>query len=565
MSRPVDPRAQFIVKLHITNGYRYASTQPPSLNPDTGKKKYRYVHWGTVDKNLKFFPSSKYYLASPDERSRLIFPKDWDLSETDKPTGAKNPELHLYTSEEQNRFYGDIWLLEQVAIKTGIRKDLETVFDGNCELVDDILTLAMYPYVTQYTYNRVARWQKIVKSPSQRELTPSVITRITQSITEGHRIRLLKLRAARLETNELCCVDSTSRSEYGDSLADIQWGKNKEGLPLAQTNEVVVYTLSSHLPVYYRTFQGNMPDCSSLEVILKDLEFSGFKNLVFITERGYENISNLEKFIVQQESMIMFTKTSQKIVAKTIAGLGDLDRCTESMDIDTDAKLYYKQYDIDYELETIERQDKTPIRLKVNLYFDPVIRAKELMKLDIDLANQKRSLNEILKTGGMMPDNATIKRNYCYYKVTYDPATRKLLGYTKNDKKISKGRSDSGFYSIITFGVDFDSMKTLHTYRLRDEQEKYFQQMKSQMVSSRQPNWSEEGKTGRLLILFVSLIISSYVRYIWKSTELYDRLSSSLDILDEMKPIRCIEYTNKSQIITPFIGAQVKICEAFNF
>lgn len=47
------------------------------------------------------------------------------------------------------------------------------------------------------------------------------------------------------------------------------------------------------------------------------------------------------------------------------------------------------------------------------------------------------------------------------------------------------------------------AMQTWELYGLRDEQEKYFQQMKSQLGFDRQRNWSEEGKTGRLLILFV--------------------------------------------------------------
>ena len=115
----------------------------------------------------------------------------------------------------------------------------------------------------------------------------------------------------------------------------------------------------------------------------------------------------------------------------------------------------------------------------------------------------------------------------------------------------------------MTRGVDFDAMRTYHTYGLRDEQEKYFQQMKSQMVADRQRNWSEEGKTGRLFILFVSLMLSSWVRYIWKSTDLYDLFSSSLEILDEMRPIRLIEHTNRAKVITPFVGAQADICEAF--
>ena len=89
--------------------------------------------------------------------------------------------------------------------------------------------------------------------------------------------------------------------------------------------------------------------------------------------------------------------------------------------------------------------------------------------------------------------------------------------------------------------------------------------MKDQMMADRQRNWSEEGKTGRLLILFVALVLSSYVRHIWKSTRLRELFPSTLDILDEMRPIRMVEHTNRARFITPFVGAQVDICEEFGF
>ncbi len=89
--------------------------------------------------------------------------------------------------------------------------------------------------------------------------------------------------------------------------------------------------------------------------------------------------------------------------------------------------------------------------------------------------------------------------------------------------------------------------------------------MKDQMAADRQRNWSEDGKTGRLFVLFVSLILSSYVRHVWKSTGLRKKFASSLEILDEMRPIRCIEHPKRARVITPFIGRQLEICEAFGF
>lgn len=569
MARPVDPTAQYRIKLHITNGYTYASTQPPRIDPETGKKKYRHIHWGTVvplpgqEEKLKFIPGSTFYLASPEERARLIFPEDWDMSEAEKLTGFRKPGRPAYTDDCQNRLYGDVWLLEQIAIQTGILQDLEVVFNGNREMVDDILTLAMFPYLTKFTYNRVARWQRAVWTPSSRELTPPVITRLTQSITEQHRMTLLNLRALRLGKDELCAVDSTSRSAYGDSLADIRWGKNKERLPLEQTTDVVVYSLSSHMPTYYRTFPGNMPDSRSIGVILTDLEHAGFKDLVLITDRGYDTLYNLEKYILRGQSMVMCTKTGQRDVAKVIQELGEFGAIPEGMVVDPTFKVYHKQYDIEYEVESTGKSVKTSNNLKLNLYFDPVRRAHEMMELDIAVSLQRDGLEELLQNKDALGEDATIKRDFSYYKVIYDPATRVIESFAVNEKKVAKERKRSGFFAIMTHGVNFDAMRAFRTYRLRDEQEKYFQQMKSQMMANRQRTWSEEGKDGKDFILFVSLTLSSYVRHIWKSTNLYDIFSSSLDILDEMRPVRIIEHTNRAKVITPFVGAQLDICEAF--
>jgi transposase len=565
MGRPVDPLAQYRVKTHVNGGYTYASTQPPYLDQKTGKKKYRYIHWGTVDENLKFKPGTSFWLASPEERAMLIFPDNWDMSEATKFSGLRHPGRPTYDGECQNRLYGEIWLLEQVAMKTGIRQDLNAVFGGNRELVDDILTLAMFPYLTRHTYNRVARWQRAVKSPSSRELTPTAITRLTQSITERHRMELFRLRASRLGTDELCAIDSTSRSAYGESLADIRWGHNKERLPLEQTTEVVVYSLTSHMPIYYRTFPGNMPDSRSLDIILTDIDHAGFKNLLFITDRGYDTLRNLEKYILRGQRMIMCVKTSQKEVTGMIDGLGDFGDASEAMEVDPDAKLYFKQKGIEYVVETKGAAVKAANQLRLNLYFDPVRKARELIELDIAVTLQRAALEELIKNQSILDDLGAIKRDYNYFNVVRDPVTMAIKSFTPKERKMRKDKKFSGYFSIMSHGVDYGPMETYRTYRLRDEQEKCFQQMKDQMVSDRQRNWSEEGKTGRLLILFVAMILSSHIRHVWKSTRLRDIFSSSLEMVDEMKPIRCIEHTNRAKVITPFVGAQVDICEVFGF
>ena len=542
----------------------YATTHPYTLTGD-GKRKYSCLHWGTVTDGLKFIPGKQYLYAPLEERARLIFPEGWDLSEIEKLESGRKRGRPAYEGTDVNRFYGDVWLLERVADKVGLRADLMATFYENVEIVNDVLTLAYYSFATGNSWSRVARWQNLEKAPSSRELTPMTITRLTQSISEAERMSLFRHRADRLGKDELCAVDSTTRSAYGHSLADIRYGKNKERIPLPQTSEVVVYSLDSHMPVYYRTFPGNIPDSRSVETILTDISHAGFPRVILVTDRGYESVQNLERYILRGQPMIMCVKMRQNLVLDKIAEFGVIDGRPGDMLFDTENKLYYKQYDLEYDVrgngDTVHRAD----RMKLDLFFDPFRRASDQTGLEVAVEMQRRSLQTTLDAGGCVDDDESIKRNYCWHKVEYDRDSRKLLSFCLDSNKIANAKKTSGLFGYITLGLDYTALQALETYGLRDEQEKYFSQMKGQMGFDRQRNWSEEGKTGRLLILFVGLIISSYVRHVWNTTSLKKKFASTLDILDEMRPIRCIEHNGKAKFITPFIGAQLDICEAFGF
>jgi len=564
MPRKPDPDAPYRIAIHIDKGYRYASTQPAVVDPDTGKRAYRRIHWGTVDNNNRFIPGRAYLFAPIEERSKLIFPENWDLSEIEKLSGNRKPGRPVIESQDDNRLYGDIWLLEQIADTTGIRKDLLKVFDGNREMTDAIMTLAMYLLCGKDTYNQLASWQRIVKAPYTKPLSSPYITMLTQKITEQNRMDLLKLRSARLKNNELCAVDSTSRSAWGNSLSDIRYGKNKDHLPLAQTLEVVVYTLDGHMPVYYRTFAGNTPDSRSLETILHDLEHAGFKDVILITDRGYESIRNLEIYIDKKQPMIMGTKVGQKHVRKEIDAFGTFDHHPEGMEIDPKERIYYKQYDLEYQIEGRRDNVKQADRLKLNLYFDPMRRSAELLDLDIAIKTQQQALEKLLADQLPLDDDATIRRAYCYYKLDYNETTRLLKSFSLDEKKVCRKKREAGFFANTTLKIDADPMVAQHHYRLRDEQEKYFSMMKGLMGADRQRNWSESGKTGRQFILFVAQILGCYLSNTRKS-KLEDQFDSIADVLGEMRPIRYIEHPNTKGFITPFVGRQVDICEAFEF
>lgn len=88
--------------------------------------------------------------------------------------------------------------MEQVAEATGIREDLTKVFGGNKELVNAILTLAYFPMSGKGTYDHLAAWMRITKTPYEGDLSSPNITILTQSITEQNRMDLFRCRARKI-------------------------------------------------------------------------------------------------------------------------------------------------------------------------------------------------------------------------------------------------------------------------------------------------------------------------------------------------------------------------------
>ncbi|MCF0173617.1 MAG: transposase [Bacteroidales bacterium] len=562
--RPAKADTIYKIGIHTNGGHRYASTQPFTIDKD-GKKHYTHKHWGTVDENLRFHPGTAYFYASIEERRKLIFPKEWDLSELETLSGTGRRGRIAYEADDVDRQYGPTWFLGQAAERTGLLDDLRSVFGGNMEMVNDILTLAYFPFIDNISYSHLAQWQREVKAPSERQLTSTAITRLTQSITEKHRMDLFRLRAKRLEKGELCAVDSTSMSTYGFNIADIRWGKNKEHLPLRQTVEIVVYSLTSHMPIYYRELAGNMPDSRTMELILTELEHAGFKDLVLITDRGYESMKNLELYISKGQKVISAVKVSQGDVLKLIREIDLSSGVPEGMEYSPEEQLYYRQFDGEYSVGGNGSNVIKADRLKINLFYSPKLKADAINSIQTRIDEQKRPLSAIVSNAEPVADQDAIRRANNMFVIEFGD-NGEVKSFSVNQQKRNDALLTAGFFASKSIGMDISAMAANGTYGMRDEQEKTFSLQKGPLGFDRLRTWSESSRHGRMFVYFAALIIASYVRSVWESVpELRKRFGSTESLLAEMRTIRCIEHTGRMKFITPFIGAQVDICKAFGF
>ena len=598
MARPIKTNSGYIVSIHRIGKYSYASTQRIDETKSGEKKSYKHIHWGTVDDNLRFIPGKNYLYASQEEKDRLIFPEGWDLSLTKrigKPAAAPTDASVVITndgeiSENKNRFYGATWLLGMLADETGLREDLMSVFGNNQTVVDDILTIAMYLFLTNYNLNRLAAWQELEKYPAQHPLTPPVITLLEQSITEQHRVDLLSCRAERLGSSEVLSVDSTTKTSFEGKLLDVAWGKNKEGLKLPVTMEVVAYSVTSHMPVYYRTFPGNFPDARSIELICSDMKEAGFKDFIMVTDRGYSSVKNLELLIRLGQKSILCQKAGTGISLKQIQDIGFFDFIPEGFTYSREHDLYYRQFEVSYIIKLEDGKQVEADHLRLNLYYDPVYKSRVLKNLDCELMESEDMFQELIRSKavvGMKEEVHAFESSNDIYdfkwgikKVPYDPERHKdeppkrgrkrkyddayvLKSFERNSKRFRERKQTAGFRSIITLGIDMDPEMALSHYGLRSEQEQDFEQWKNLMQCDRERNSSEAGKAGATFIQFVAKILGAQLRYKWRISEtLRKEFNSSIAIIDEMRNIRCVEYVEQQKMImSPFVGKQLVVCD----
>lgn len=136
------------------------------------------------------------------------------MSEGKRLSGAKQPGRSAYIDSDKNRFYGDIWLLEQVADKTGLRSDLMWVFENNEDVVNSVHTLAYFSELTGYSYNKMTICLCVTGPFPATSLTPEALR---------HCLSICAITAFRTSHCSRTGATSPSRTLSGTYSTDRRW------------------------------------------------------------------------------------------------------------------------------------------------------------------------------------------------------------------------------------------------------------------------------------------------------------------------------------------------------
>lgn len=112
--------------------------------------------------------------------------------------------------------------------------------------------------------------------------------------------------------------DSTSISSYSETLAQVQYGKNKENDTLPQLNLLLIFGETSGLPFYYRKLAGNIPDVKTVTHLLDDLDILGFSKTKFVMDRGFYSAQNINGLYQEHVKFLVGVKLSLRFIKKNL-------------------------------------------------------------------------------------------------------------------------------------------------------------------------------------------------------------------------------------------------------
>ena len=564
MGRKADPAGAYKVMPHRANGYLYAATCSTVIRKD-GTKYRKYTHLGALEDGTRFVPNLRFITMDAHEREKLIFPAGWDLSAIEDREGEDDQEADLVRPFDlENKLYGNVWLLTKVAEATGVTRDLMIVLFHEREMVDDILTLAIYAYLTGMSLTRLATWQRSYKVPSNVDLTAERISKLTRLITHGQVMEFFGLRAERQGQGTFQARISTMRSPLSAHMFENDYEETG-----VSSREVVVYAPDTRDPIYWRTLPEETPNSECVRVIKEDLTNLGITDFYLVVDSDHASPEDIAELIIGQVPFVVLVDLESEPVVSALSRIAfDEDGLPKDMAYDLEEGLFHAQLPLEewaYEDDGRKITNADGGGLVLDAYLDAGRRASGLAELRMAVRDERARL-ESMGIDQMLSAKGWLNDELRFHRVSYakEDGMWSVERWDECPERVARAKAVCGFFASVAARVEGDAMEHLASLSLRDEQDCYFDQIGESLgFGTRGWTYGRE-RHGRMLIAFVGLILGSQVSATWRTSEdLRQKYPEAIETLDEMRDIRWCVGADGTGNMTGMSNEQVAVCEAF--
>ena len=460
-------------------------------------------------------------------RRRLIGIVDSETGEI-KATRKKQPALAepawLYA---KRTFYGATYLFDCIVATTGIAEDLKECFPDTYK---QILSIAYFLILEDKNpLSRFPKWSRLHIHPYGKIIASQDSSELFAGITEAQRLHFFRLQGKRRQEKEYWAYDTTSISSYSECLRQVHAGKNKDHDPLQQLNLAMLYGEESCLPFYYRKLSGNISDVSTVQQLLKDMDFLGCKKIKLVMDRAFYREKNINDLCSEHLKFLLGVKLSLKFVSK------ELDKARESVrswqNFLPDAEAYGLCVPIkwNYRRNRPYKGDEVheERRMYLHIFFDTI----KALEDERQFSKQIYQLYNELVTGKRDKANESLYTKY------FDISTTPVRGQKVAPKEdvIAEARKNFGYF-VLLGNETMEPCQALVTYRNKDVVEKAFDNVKDRLDMRRLNVSSDLSLDGKLFVEFVALIIIAYLHKAMLREHLYKKYTMH-ELLDELEMI----------------------------
>ena len=454
----------------------------------------------------------------------------------------------------RHMYYGATYLLETLSEELGLTADLRACFP---DIYKQLLSIAFYLILEDNTpLYRFEKWHHTHKHPYGEDIASPRSSELFAGISDDQITKFFRLQGKRRIEDEYWAYDSTSISSYSETLAQVQYGYNKEDDKLAQLNLLLVFGEKSGLPFYYRKLAGNIPDSKTVKHLLEDLDILGFGKTKFVMDRGFYSEKNINGLYQDHIKFLVGVRLSLAFVRKNLDNVYDDIRMFMNFDEAINTYGYTVTADWDYTQERPYKGDviKEKRRMYIHYYYSIDKGADEETAFDKRIATLYKELKE-----GKRVDSH--EKSYAeYFEIKKTP--KRGINVTYKEDAIRKGRRYLGYFALIT-NEKMDAFTALHLYRMKDIVEKGFSNIKERLNMRRLLVSTERSLEGKIFTEFAALILISHLDQKMKKAKLYHDYTMS-QLLDKLDVIECFEDPGYSLRIGEILTKQQEIYKALN-
>ena len=305
-------------------------------------------------------------------------------------------------------------------------------------------------------------------------------------------------------------LDSTSISSYANKLPNVERGRNKDEDNLPQINLLMLVESKSGLPIFYRTYDGNVPDVQTVRRVIADNSRLGIQNVVLVSDRGYSGTKNINDCLRNKVGFLFNMKCgvsgslTQELIDEERLNLQDLNRrdwYTQVFQVTKKINWIYEPSPVKNQRSTKKTQETA--ELYWHIYFDRQIaeNARQGLFERIDRVQEK------IANGKALDENEQTLLEEVFEKHEKDD----VVNYTVDNKKVDQKLRYKGYRVLVSDEIS-DARKAWCAYQERWIVEDTFKTLKSRLGCSRNRVSDNESLTGKTFVQFLSTSIAMIVR-----------------------------------------------------